>query len=479
MRIPLVPRIDWSRVALRWLPFADAATEDLPLPRLLRLSLFQLSVGMATVLMVGTLNRVMIVELGVGAWLVSLMVALPLLVAPLRALIGLKSDLHRSFIGWKRVPYIWMGTLVQFGGLAIMPFALILLAGETRVQLVAGHAASALAFLLVGAGLQVTQTTGLALATDLAPAHSRPRVVALMYVMLLAGMVGAGLVYSALLADFSPTRLVQVVQGTALLALALNAVSMWKQEPRTSRRTPGQAAREPAGFAAHWKRLASRSRMTRFLLTVGLGTAAFNMQDIILEPYGGEVLGLPVGATTLLTGLTSAGALAAFAWAGRRLARGADPMRVAAWGLVAGLAAFSAVIFAEPLDSPMLFRAGATLIGFGGGLFAVGTLSSAMSLESGGMHGLVLGAWGAVQATCAGSAIALGGALRDLVAHLGATGVLGGVMTDVGASYGVVYHLELALLFVTLVALGPLVRPAARTDRTDTPGKFGLADLPG
>ena len=34
--------------------------------RLLRLSLFQVTVGMAVVLLIGTLNRVMIVELGVS-----------------------------------------------------------------------------------------------------------------------------------------------------------------------------------------------------------------------------------------------------------------------------------------------------------------------------------------------------------------------------------------------------------------------------
>jgi MFS transporter, BCD family, chlorophyll transporter len=33
-------------------------------------------------------------------------------------------------------------------------------------------------------------------------------------------------------------------------------------------------------------------------VALGLGTAAFNMQDIVLEPYGGEILGLSVGATT-------------------------------------------------------------------------------------------------------------------------------------------------------------------------------------
>ena len=61
----------WVDLGPRFLPFADAATPDLPLSRLLRLSLFQVSVGMALVLLIGTLNRVMIVELGVPASLVG------------------------------------------------------------------------------------------------------------------------------------------------------------------------------------------------------------------------------------------------------------------------------------------------------------------------------------------------------------------------------------------------------------------------
>ena len=35
------------------MPFADAASDNLPLSRLLRLSLFQISVGMAMVMLVG------------------------------------------------------------------------------------------------------------------------------------------------------------------------------------------------------------------------------------------------------------------------------------------------------------------------------------------------------------------------------------------------------------------------------------------
>ncbi|MDP4376063.1 PucC family protein, partial [Escherichia coli] len=83
-----------------------------PLSRLLRLSLFQISAGMAIVMLNGTLNRVMIVELGVSGALVAAMVSLPIVFAPLRALIGYRSDVHRSALGWRRVPYIWMGTML-------------------------------------------------------------------------------------------------------------------------------------------------------------------------------------------------------------------------------------------------------------------------------------------------------------------------------------------------------------------------------
>jgi len=118
------------------MPFADVATAELPLGRLLRLSLFQFSVGLAAALLIGTLNRIMIIELNVSAGLVALMVALPLLFAPFRALIGHRSDRHKSVLGWRRVPYIWIGTWLQFGGLAIMPFALILLSGDTHWHVV-------------------------------------------------------------------------------------------------------------------------------------------------------------------------------------------------------------------------------------------------------------------------------------------------------------------------------------------------------
>ncbi len=140
-----------------------------------------------------------------------------------------------------------------------------------------------------------------------------------MYTMLLLGLIGFGAVFSLLLQEFTPRRLIQVVQGAAVITLVLNLLASWKQEPR---RASSRAERQApaAAFGATWARFAQSGRTLRFMVAVALGTAAFNMQDIILEPYGGEVLHLSVGATTLLTALMALGSLAAFGL-GARLAR--------------------------------------------------------------------------------------------------------------------------------------------------------------
>ena len=259
----------WNKLGTSFLPFADVATRELPLSRLLRLSLFQVSVGMAAVLLTGTLNRVMIVELGMSASVVAAMVSLPLLFAPLRALVGFKSDHHNSLLGWKRVPYIWFGTMLQFGGFAILPFALLVMSGGGQGSPMFGQIAAALGFLFIGAGMHTTQTAGLALATDLATAENRPRVVALLYVMLLLGMMISALIIGQLLTDFSATRLVQIVSTVAVMTVILNVVALWKQEARNPQRTarvPGEAR---PSFRASWRRgaersvLAERSRFVR------------------------------------------------------------------------------------------------------------------------------------------------------------------------------------------------------------------------
>lgn len=201
------------------------------------------------------------------------------------------------------------------------------------------------------------------------------------------------------------------------------------------------------------------------------------MQDILLEPFGAEVFGLGVGQTTWLTALLAFGSLVGFAISAQLLTRGGDPARVASAGAVLGIFAFAAVVFAPAIGSVNLFRAATIIIGMGSGLFAVGMLTAAMELATITTSGLALGAWGAVQATSAGLAVAISGVMRDGIGGMALRGDLGATLQQNATGYSVVYHTEILLLFVTLLALGPLVRVRGQSPLTPN-GKFGLVQHP-
>ena len=116
--------------------------------------------------------------------------------------------------------------------------------------------------------------------------------------------------------------------------------------------------------------------------------------------------------------------------------------------------AFAAVIVSGWLGSTALFGLGVFAMGVGVGLFGHGTLTATMRSAPEDRVGLALGAWGAVQASAGGLALALGGVLRDAFEWLGAA-----------SGYNAVYALEIVLLAATLRVLWPLLPPRAARSR--------------
>jgi MFS transporter, BCD family, chlorophyll transporter len=457
----------------RYLPFADVASAEVPLSRLLRLSLFQVTVGMALVLMVGTLNRVMIVELNVPAALVGIMLALPLVFAPFRAFIGFRSDRHRSALGLRRLPYIFRGTMLQFGGFAIMPFALLVLSGygeAVDAPRWIGLSSAALAFLLVGAGVHIVQTVGLALATDLVPEADQPKVVGLMYVMLLIGMIVSAFAFGALLENYTPGRLIQVIQGAAVVTVTLNFLAMWKQEARNRERASAPSGPE-VSFAEAWARLTQRPGVFRLLTVIALGTAGFGMADVLLEPFGGQVLMMSVADTTRLTVLLAGGSLVGFTLASRWLGRGMKPMDLGIYGALLGLPAFGLIIWSSTWVSVPLLGIGTLLAGFGAGLFGHATLTATMRSAPRDQIGLSLGAWGAVQATSAGVAIAIGGVVRDTMVATGSVGA------SAATPYTTVFTIEAGLLALALLLALPMRGKDVGGRESDAPVETDSAGL--
>jgi BCD family chlorophyll transporter-like MFS transporter len=218
------------------------------------------------------------------------------------------------------------------------------------------------------------------------------------------------------------------------------------------------------------------------LLVVFFGTLALSMQDILLEPYGGEILNLSVSATTNLTALWVFGALLGLVIASKLLKeKKRGPIKSIVLALLVAIVGFCCVIMSDPMNIVLLYFIGSMLIGLGTGLFAVSTLIIAMTIpiSKRAGRGLVLGSWGAAQATAAGLGIGLGGILNDLTKVLISGGDLAITSQNPAFSYLVVYHLEILLLFFTLVLLGPLSQYLSSLKHDDKDSvSFGFSEMP-
>lgn len=203
--------------------------------KLLRLSLFQLGLGFSMVVFNGALNRVLIYEQGIPAGIVGWLLSLGLFVAPVRALMGVRSDKEKKTYGYRRLPYIWYGMMMVFCGLSSAPFSLLLLSKTTLsdwtgVPTLVPLAICTLIFLIYALGVHVAQTGYLALVTDMTPKQDRSQAVAFLWIMLIIGQIASSLVVSYWLYDYNPLKLISVMQTSSLVFLILAIIAVWKQD---------------------------------------------------------------------------------------------------------------------------------------------------------------------------------------------------------------------------------------------------------
>jgi BCD family chlorophyll transporter-like MFS transporter len=273
-----------------------------------------------------------------------------------------------------------------------------------------------------------------------------------MYVMLLFGMVGSALVFGWLLSNYTPGRLIQVIQGAAVVTVLLNGLSIWKQEAlNRARAAQPQRVRT---FRATWAEFANQVGALRLLVVVAFGTFGFGMADVLLEPYGGQVLQMSVAQTTKLTAVLAFGTLLGFGMASRVLGRGGRPEVMCGQGAFFGVPGFALIIASSQLGLTWLFVLGTLLCGYGAGLFGHGSLTATMRNAPRDQIGMALGAWGAVQATAAGAGVVLGGLVRDLILALA-----GGGAPEL--PYLPVFGIEILFLVMALVVLVPILRRRA------------------
>ncbi len=415
-----------------------------------RLGLVQMALGSVVVLTTATMNRVMVVELALPAILPGLLVSLYYATQFLRPRFG-----HGADQGGRRAPWIMAGVATLALG-AILAATAVWIMGYSAPL---GIAAAVPAFLLIGLGIGAAGTNLLALLAARTAPERQAAAGSAVWIMMIFGLAATGITAGILLDPYTPARLIAVTAGVGGIALALTAIGLWGQE-----RVPGRPAPErKAPFGEIARELWSDARVRAFTIFVFASMLAYNLQDLILEPFAGHVFGMTVGQSTQLGGMHHAGALigmVAVLLSGTILARWiAVPIRV--WivgGCLLSGAALAGLGFGGQTPAHWPIAANVFTLGLANGTFAVAAIGAMMGLAREGdeaREGVRMGLFGAAQAIAFGLGAFLGTAAADIMRAL--------VASDATA-YGTVFLAEAAIFLVAAILALRITgtRPAAK-----------------
>lgn len=415
---------------------------------IIRLGLVQTSLGAIVILMTSTLNRVMVVELGLAAAIPGLLVGWHYAVQMSRPRWGYGAD-----AGGRRSPWI-------LGGMAVLAFGAISAAFAASLipaNFWAGFLMSVLAYALIGAGVGAAGTNLLALLAIRTEPSRKAAAAAIVWIMMIMGFVLTAGIGGGFLKPFSFERLLIVTASVSAIALAVTFAALHGLETLQKQSTspPQKLVESPDGgqaFKAALMETWADPQARRFTIFVFVSMLAYSAQDLILEPFAGLVHGYDAGSSTQLAGLQNMGTLLGMiltAVAGTVIGKSrAGFMR--AWtvgGCIASAAALLSLgLGTQGFGASWPLVPNVVALGVANGAFAVAAIGSMMTLASAGpkqREGTRMGLWGAAQAVAFGLGGFLGAAAVDVARAM---------MDAPAPAFALVFAVE-GLIFLVAAAL--------------------------
>ena len=403
-----------------------------------RLGLFNMGLGLMAVLTLAVLNRVMISELGIPATMTGGILATSLFVAPARVWFGQLSD-NKPLLGKHRTNYVLLGTAI-FGLAVFLAVQVVWRLGEVvrasdgwlwNTQTIGWSALLALIMTIYGLAVSSSSTPFTALLVDISEEERRSKLVAIVWSMLMVGIVIGGITGSVVFKKIEvegitagniPFEILQppinfVFSFVPFLVIALALIATWGVEKKYSRFTADNTAanREDSITIGRAIQVLTTSRQTGiFFAFLSVLTIGLFMQEAVLEPYGGEVFGMSIGETTKLNAYWGMGILFGYTLTGFKIIPTLGKKPTTKIGCILVAICFGLIILSGFTQEPKILQAGMVLFGAAAGITTVGSISLMLDLTAAETAGTFIGAWGLAQAMSRGLATFLGGVILDL-----------------------------------------------------------------
>ena len=456
--------------------------DKLSLIRNLKLGLFHLGSGIADVITTGVWNRIMISDFGLSATPVAFLLSLRYFLIPIGIWSGEMSD-RRRLLGTRRLAWIWSGRLLMLIGLLLTGWQ----TSEISQKLLQINSEGvtwndwlvfAFALLLFSLGNALSGSTFLALLYDRAPQRQRGQVVGIVWAFLLLGFTLAGILFGILLPEgtesvqyLTPSTIRSLFVATSAIVAILWFVSIVGEE-RKSRtdRSSANTTLLQGRYHPDLKLIWDQPKLRNFVYFLISSFIFAFLQDIVLEPFAGDVLAISTEKTARFSaywgGMSILSTVIALYMI--RKFENIQHTMLASWGtllLTVAIGLFAVIAFT---DANWLLIPGLLIMGFGLGLWNVGTLGLMMDFSPSDRAGTFMGIWTVVITLSRGTGVFAGGVLRDLLHFIGLT---------LASSYGALFLIEVVGLTASWLFLQKVKQQVQITHLSSSPAKVGLSEL--
>jgi MFS transporter, BCD family, chlorophyll transporter len=436
-----------------------------------RLGLFNLGLGLMAVLTLAVLNRIMISELGIPATITGGILATSLFVSPARVWFGQLSD-GKPLLGKHRTNYVLLGTGI-FGLAVFMAVQVVWKLGaavevngawQWNSQTIGWSALLGLIMAIYGVGVSCSSTPFTALLVDITEEARRSKLIAIVWSMLMVGIVIGGVTGSIVFKKIEAAGIAAgniplatlmppinlVFSCVPFLVLALALIATWGIEQRYSNfnRSQGKSEKSDRDDQITLRRslqILTTSRQTGIFFTfLSLLTISLFMQEAVLEPYGGEVFGLSIGETTQLNAFWGVGILLGYSITGFWIVPTLGKKLTTKIGCILVAGCFGLIILAGFTQQPKMLQLAIVLFGITAGIATVGGISLMLDLTAAKTAGTFIGAWGLAQAMSRGLATLIGGIVLDIGK---------GIFNEPLISYGLVFTMQALVMILAILIL--------------------------
>lgn len=403
----------------------------------LQLALIHTAVAMTLVPLTGTLNRAMIFDFGLSKTIFTLIAIFPYLFSPIQVAIGSFAD-RNPILGYRRTPHILLGLLLCAAGLGVSSF----MVSTIQENFTFGILIGLFSFFLWGMGYHFSAVSYFSLASELSGEKGRGTTIAIMFFMMVLGIIAASQTVSRMATEPTFESLSRAFWIVAASALTLGLLGLIRLEPRFNSSSSNPSSKTHT-LREMYAVITANPVARVFFIYLLLLLAAILGQDVLLEPFGAQAFGMSISETSRIVSYSQLLTLVAFFVAGFMEGRVAKK-KIAQMGNICALLGFLLIVISGITRHLGIFYAGIMLLGFGTGIATVANLSLMFNLTVREEIGLYIGAWGFSNGLSRLTGLLMAGIVADV-----ATNIAGNALSG----YLVVFSIEALMLLIAAFML--------------------------